>query len=127
MDAKLLTARAEIEAVLKRHDIAAWFILHNAPGEIEVFAAFQPSYSVLHPVTDAGGKLTQIRIRSKASDYAGDREKQLAHQAATANMVSGFATVMGGTALQLLELSMTIDAAFGAEHTPLQPSTGQRQ
>jgi hypothetical protein len=114
-DPKLLAARAEILAVLKRYDIAGHIVLHNAPGNLEIFSKFDPSYSRLI------GLPPVVRLRSKAADYGGDKDAQRRDLEATANMVSGIATTMAENAMNLLNLAAWIDNATGAKHTPLHP------
>lgn len=107
---KLKAARAEIEAVLKKHDIAG-FVTLAAPGWGEVFWNIWPSFSILV------GDFPAIRIKSKAADYAGDTAKQMEHQAHTAQMVHHLATSMGGCAMQSLGLAEVLDGKLEAEHT----------
>ena len=107
---KLKNPRAEIEAVLKKHDIAGFVTLH-APGWGETFWNIWPSYSVLI------GDFPAIRIRSKASDYAANPGKRVQDQENTAGMLHTLSTSMGGCGLQFLELSQAVDGAFGAAHT----------
>ncbi|HSV48402.1 MAG TPA: hypothetical protein VLJ58_21615 [Ramlibacter sp.] len=106
---KLKKARAEIEAVLKKHNIAGFVSLH-APGWGEVFWNIWPSYSVLV------GDFPSIRIKSKAADYGGDTARQRADQANTAQMVHELATATGGCAMQFLELADILNQKLGAEH-----------
>lgn len=106
---KLKTARAEIEAVLKRHDIAGFVSLH-APGWGEQFWNIWPSYSVLV------GDMPAIRVKSKAADYGGDLQRQRADQQDTAGMIHHLAISMAGCGMQFLELAQALDAQFGAEH-----------
>ena len=107
---KLKAVRAEIEALLKKHDVAGHVVLHT-PGFGEVFAHLTPSYSKI------SGLLPTIRIRSKAEDYGGDREAQRRHLEATANMVSTMATLLGQAALAFIDLSTVINTKTGAVHT----------
>lgn len=126
MNTKLIAARAEIEAILRKYDIAYWAVLHNAPGEIEVFSNLQPSYSILRLQLDEQGALPPVvRVVSKLTDYGGDVAKQMHDQAATANMLSGFAEIMGGTAIGLIKLSGIVDEAVGAEHGTLRSTIGK--
>jgi hypothetical protein len=106
---RLKAARAEIEAVLKRHDIAGFVSLHGN-GWGEVFWNIWPSYSILV------GDFPAIQIKSKAVDYRGDTAKQQHDRAQTAQMVHHLATSMGGCALQFLQLAKIINEAVGAEH-----------
>ncbi len=112
-DAKLLRARARIQAVLNDLDIAGHVVLHNKPGSIEVFSKLDPTYSKLI------GLPPLVRIRSKLADYQGDAEAQRRDLEATTNMVSSMAQVLGQNALMLLELASLFDAKTGAEHTAL--------
>ena len=107
---KLKQARAEIEAVLKKHDIAGFVTLH-APGWGETFWNIWPSHSILV------GDFPSIRVKSKLADYGGDAAKQRAYQEHTAGMVHALATSMAGCGLQFLELADVLNSQFGAEHT----------
>lgn len=120
MDPKLIAARAEIEQTLKKHDIAGWVVLHNAPGEVEVFSRLDPSYSVLRPQTVEGGM--SIRVLSRLSDYNGNKERQMHDLAATASMAHCFAETLSVTAVNMTELTKVIDRETGAKHSPLRPS-----
>lgn len=106
---KLKAARAEIEAMFKRHDIAGFVALH-APGWGEEFWNIWPSYSILI------GDFPAIRIKSKAADYGGDTAKQRADQEHTAQMVHAIATALDGCALQFVELADILNGRLGAEH-----------
>lgn len=105
---KLKDARAEIEAVLKKHDIAGFITLH-APGWAEEFWNIWPSYSILT------GDFPAIRIKSKAADYPSP-EAQRADQQNTAQMIHSLAQALGGCALQFMELAEVLNARLGAEH-----------
>lgn len=109
MQRKLKKAREEIEAVLKKHDIAGFVTLH-APGWGETFWNIWPSYSILI------GDFPEIRIKSKAAEYGGDTAKQREHQEHTAGMAHALATSMGGCGMQFLELASVLNERLGAEH-----------
>lgn len=109
MQQKLKDARAEIEAVLKKHDIAGFVSLH-APGWGEVFWSIWPSYSILV------GDLPAIRIKSKLADYGGDVDKQLADQAATAGMAHHLGMSLSQCGMQFLDLSTVLVKKLGVEH-----------
>ncbi|MGE4241756.1 hypothetical protein [Ramlibacter sp.] len=106
----LKAARAEIESVLKKHDIAGFVTLH-APGWGETFWNIWPSHSCLI------GDFPAIRVKSKLADYLGNVQVQREHQQNTAGMVYTLGTSMAGCGLQFLELSTMLDAHLGAEHT----------
>lgn len=110
---KLKAVRAEIEALLARHDVAGHVILHE-PGFGEVFSCLSPSYSRLQLIVDGS---VQYRLRSTLEDYGGDREAQTRDQAATANMCETLAELLGRSALHFIELAQFVNRTLGAEHT----------
>lgn len=113
---KLLRARAEIQEILNRYDIAGLVVLHAAPHSAEVINHLEPSYSVMKVAKD--GKVT---IRSKLEDYNGDREAQRFDVAATANMASTLYELGARCAIQIGSLSEIIDRETGAGHTKIFP------
>lgn len=117
---KLLAARAEIEAVCKKHDIAAHVILHM-PGFFENFGYYTPSYSVLIPVYDKDGFTTALHVRSHSADYKGDTAKRQEHLTATANFLNGVGILLAQDAISLLEVSKAVDSLINATHTDLKP------
>lgn len=112
MQQKLKAARAEIEDVLKKHDIGGFITLH-APGWNETFWNIWPSYSILV------GDLPAIRVKSSLADYNGDAAKQRADQENTAGMVHALATSMAGCGMQFLQLADALNTKLGAEHQDL--------
>jgi hypothetical protein len=110
MSQKLKQARAAIEKILKRYDIAGHVVLHE-PNYGEVFMNLTPSYSKL------SGTPPLMRLRSMVADYGGDREARRADLEATANMVAIMAELMASNALIFLDLKTWIDAKLGAKHT----------
>lgn len=115
---KLLTARGEIEEVLKRHNLAGYVMLYHPPGAIEVLMHLTPTWSKLTPIKREHG--IAYHLRSKSTDYGGDIEAQRRMLEATVGMVSSMAQVLGTTGLTMLELATELDNATGAEHTGLQ-------
>lgn len=111
--ARLKIARAEIEAILKKHDLGGVVVLHT-PGMAEFFYDMSPSYSCAWIDQDLGA----VRIKSKLADYGGDAEAQRLDQAATAQLVHALAMECGRASLMFLDASSVIDEACGAEHTP---------
>lgn len=108
---KLKAVRAEIEAVLRKYDVAGYVVLH-APNAGEVFWQIWPSYSLLQ------GDLPEVRLRSKVSSktaFGVAQEEERRRQ--TAQMVRAIAEPIAGHALAFLELSQQIDSMVGAEHT----------
>lgn len=114
--ARLKIARTEIEALLKKHDLAGAVVLHT-PGMTEFFYDIAPSYSCAW-IDEAGQK---VRVKSALADYGGDSTAQRKDQAATANMLSGLAQDLGKAALMFIDVARFVDAKLGAVHTPLGP------
>lgn len=114
-DPKLMSARDRIKAILDELDIAAYVVMHNAPGKFEILTKLDPSYSKLI------GLPPVMRLCSKLDDYEGNSEAQRRDLQATANMVSGLGASLGVNALQLMELAAWVDARIGAEHGPMEP------
>ncbi len=79
---------AEIKAVLKKHDIAAYILLQK-PGFSEYLIAIEPTWSILR--IEKNG----IRIRSKlADDFAGDIDAKHKADESTASLVRHFADIL---------------------------------
>jgi hypothetical protein len=114
-DAKLLIARDRIRAIFEELDIAGYVVMHNQPNSFEVIVRLNPSYSII------SGELPTIIVRSKLSEYGGDRDAQRRDLEASANLVRGFSEIIGINALQLDGLADAIDAKTGAIHTPMRP------
>lgn len=109
---RLKIARAEIEGILKKHDLAAVVTLHT-PGMMEFFYDVTPSYSCVW-IDEAAG---QLRMKSKAADYGNDNDAQIRDQAATANMIHGLAADLESAARMFGSIAPFIDRALRAEHT----------
>jgi hypothetical protein len=110
---KLLLARAEIEATIKKYDIAAHVVLHCAPNASEVIINLEPSYSRVK--LDKGRAV----ISSKLADYNGDKEAKNRDLTATCNMVSSMFELTGHAAMFLSGLDETLGEATGATHTSM--------
>ena len=109
--ARLKTARLEIEAILQKHDLAGAVVLHT-PGMAEWFYQLNPSYSCL-TIDEAAGT---ARVRSKLADYAGDQAAQVHDLTATANMVAALFDSLHHGASMFLELERMVDLATRATH-----------
>lgn len=110
--ARLKIARTEIEAVMKKHDLAGAVLLHT-PGMTEFFYDIQPSYSCVR--IDEAGK--RVHVKSKLADYGGDAAAQLHDQAASANMLHGLYDGMEHAALMFGFAAMHVDRSVSATHT----------
>lgn len=110
---KLKTARAEIEAILRKHDLAGVVVLHT-PGMTEFFYDVQPSYSCAWIDQDRN----MVRIKSLGADYGGNRAAQRLAQASTANLFHGLASDLASAAAMFIDIAAAVDRATNAEHTP---------
>lgn len=110
---RLKVARVEIEAVLRKHDLAGVVVLHT-PGMSEFFYDVRPSYSCAW-IDEAA---SMVRVKSLGADYASDRGAQLHDQAATANMVAAITDNLLNGAHMFQHVQEIIDRATHAEHTP---------
>lgn len=107
---KLKKAMVEIEAIIKKHDIAASVVLHTPfNGEHKLF--IQPSWSCVSEVSDK-----HVRVKAKLEDYPTQlaRDKSLTE---TSNMLNILANLTGNQALALMSVSDMVDSKIGAEHT----------
>jgi hypothetical protein len=109
---RLKIARAEIEAVLKKHDLAGVVVLHT-PGMAEFFHDIRPSYSCAW-IDDAAGI---ARARSVLADYGGDKQRQAHDRVATANMAACLFDGLWRAAGTFGAVSEAVDKHFQAEHT----------
>jgi hypothetical protein len=110
---KLLRARAEVNAILAKYDIAGFVVMHAAPNASEVICHLEPSYSVVKILKG------QAVIRSKLEDYNGDKEAQRRDLTASVNMASSLFELTAHTAMMLGNLSKTLDKLTHAGHTEM--------
>jgi hypothetical protein len=109
---RLKVARAEIEAVLRKHDLAGVMVLHT-PGMTEFFYDIRPTYSCVWIDEQIG----MLRVKSKLSNYDGDAQAQRHDQAASANMLRALAQDLNSAAAMFLDTAAIADRALRAEHT----------
>lgn len=111
---RLKVARLEVEAILKKHDLAGVVVLHT-PGLAEFFYDIRPSYSCISIDETVGA----LRVRSRLQqDYGGDSTAQAHDQAATANLARALADNLTGAAGMFSAAAEFVDRALRAEHTP---------
>lgn len=79
---KLKTAMEEIKAVLKKHDIAAFILLHT-PGFTEYLNKLDPTYSCAFLTADG-----EMRVRLKQAELPGGRDEAKKIAEDTYNMVT---------------------------------------
>lgn len=109
---RLKIARTEIEAILKKHDLAGVIVLHT-PGMSEFFYDIRPSYSCAW----IDESVPMVRVKSKLADYNGDAQAQQHDQAATANMARSIADNLDGARAMFGPIALIIDRACQADHT----------
>lgn len=79
---------AEIRAVLLKHDIGGYILLHE-PGFSEYLMQIAPSWSVMH-IEQAGHGGFGIRFRALLAEFGGDREAHKRAVEDSVNMVVHF-------------------------------------
>ncbi|MGH8587370.1 MAG: hypothetical protein ACREWE_14710 [Gammaproteobacteria bacterium] len=84
----LKEAMAEIRAVLTKHDVAAYVLLHE-PGFSEFLMAIDPSWSVMR-FDNSDPKGLGIRFRAMLEEFGGDREAQRLAVEGSVNLVIHF-------------------------------------
>jgi len=100
-DPKLKKAKAEIEAVLVKYDIAGAVVLHS-PGFGEHFMKINPSYSCAFFDNSPG--VTGIRVRARIQeDFQGVASKRHKAMEDTANMFDIFCDLVGKQALNCMD------------------------
>lgn len=109
---RLKVARTEIEAILRKHDLAGVVVLHT-PGMTEFFYDIRPSYSCAW--IDEAQQM--VRVKSLGTDYGGNRQAQLHDQAATANLFHGLAADLASAAAMFVDVAGIVDRSTKAEHT----------
>lgn len=109
---RLKVARTEIEAILRKHDLAGVVVLHT-PGMTEFFYDVRPSYSCAW-IDEAK---SQVRVKSLVADYGGNREAQLHDQAASANLFHGLADNLAAASDMFSSVAVFVDRATFATHT----------
>lgn len=83
---KLKEIMSEVEAILRRNDVAAYVVLHE-PGFSEYLLAIDPTWSILSQEGPDIPGWDGIAMRSKLEDYGGDREHQRRNIENTANLL----------------------------------------
>jgi len=111
-DPKLKMAIAEIKEILKKYDVGALVCLHGEKQISEFLNHISPKYSAAY--WDEKGR---FRVRSKLSDYNGDRSAQEKHLGDTVNMLVHFRNFAGRTKFLMetviAELKRDIDIEEG--------------
>ena len=108
---KLKIARMEIEAVLRKHDLAGCCLLHT-PGMSEFFYDIRPSYSVCW-VEEPG----TLHIKSELAEGYENQLAQYQDIRSTANMTHSFADGLTRAAVMFTSIDQIIGKTFAAEHT----------
>lgn len=106
---KLKKAMNEIEAILIKYDIAGIVSLHT-PGHGEYLSHLSPSYSCAKFEGD------NLRIRAKKEDYSGSAEVRNRFLKDTSNILHVLSNNTGMIAINLVEISKTVDNILGADH-----------
>lgn len=116
---KLKMAMLEIDAILKKHDIAGFVIIHT-PGFSEYLNYINPSYSCakLEP--------NGVRFKLKA-DEVGGREKAAKIAAETLNLITHFSEILGRYGLLYMEAQEILNEKWQGESGPDEHTSHEQQ
>jgi hypothetical protein len=109
---KLKTAMEEIKAIMKKHDIGGWVILHT-PGHSEFLNKLDPSYSCITITPDAKGDF--VRFKSKIADYGGDKNAWLKKTTDSLNLLQSICETGSNTLLPIMDLTERLEKELNAE------------
>ena len=111
-------AAEEIKAILKKHDIGAYVLLHT-PGFSEYVNEISPSYSCAYwdHSLDATG-ITGVRFKAKAAELPGGEEERNQKIADTDNMLLHMVTGVASAFKMYDMVYQTFENATGGhDHT----------
>lgn len=107
---KLKIAMGEIKAILKKHEIGGFVIIHT-PGFSEYLNHINPPYSCAKMAN--GG----FEVRLKADEVGGpEKARQIAQD--TLNMISHFTNLIGQHALLYMQAEDMLKAKWPSDETP---------
>lgn len=118
---KLKAAMEEVKAILKKHDIGAFVVLHTpeiiegaegSDGAIEFFSFLTPKYSAVEWLPLGNG----IRVKGRLEHYGGDRKARDKAMRDTANMLHMLSTTTMRQGIILAEISDQVDKDLGSTH-----------
>jgi len=115
----LKIAMVEIQAILQKHDIAGFVVIHT-PGFSEYLNQVSPSYSC------AKIENRDIRFKVKASEVGGP-EKAHAIANDTFNMVTHFADMLGSHAILYMDAQEMLKEKLGGEEFPGERTSHDQQ
>lgn len=116
---KLKAAMEEIKAILKKHDIAGFVVIHT-PGFSEYLNEVSPSYSC------AKIEESQIRFKVKASEVGGpERAREIANE--TFNMITHFADMTAQHAMMYIAAKDMLKTKLGGEQFPGEHTSHDQQ
>jgi hypothetical protein len=111
---KLKIAMDEIKQVLKKHDIAAFLVLHT-PGFAEYLNHVNPSYSCAFmdedPIRGSG-----IKVKLVTAEVGKENARQLAND--TMNMITIFAEMIGKHAMLYIDTEKMLRKKWDVEDLP---------
>lgn len=108
---KLKNAMDEMKEILIKYDIGGSIILHDPSGHSEYLLKIDPSYSCARFEGD------YLRVKSKLTDYDGDKDAQKKSLTDTINMISHIKDISRNTASQLNTLEDKLKGFVDFEHT----------
>lgn len=110
---RLKEIMAEIKAVLEKHDVAGYVLLHE-PGFSEHIIGVTPTWATLRYSENKDG--IGLSMRARKEDYKSAAEQQEAI-ANTVNMVAHMSHVLSGDAKLFAQLRDAVEGNLEVEHT----------
>lgn len=107
---KLKKAMEEIKAIMDKHDIGGWVIIHT-PGHSEFLNKLNPSYSCIQ----INGN--HVRFKSKLADYGGDKKAWLKKTTDSLNLLQSICETGANTLLPIMDLTKRLENDLNAERT----------
>jgi hypothetical protein len=117
-DPKLKIAMEEIKAVIKKHDVAAFVVLHR-PGFSEFLNAIDPTYSCA--ALENGG----VRFHVNSKEMGHEKARQL--QEDTYNMAVHFAKQLCQHAVFYMEFEKMLTKVLDGKKFPGRGSSNEQQ
>ncbi|MBS1684746.1 MAG: hypothetical protein JSS76_08330 [Bacteroidetes bacterium] len=108
---KLKVAIAQIQEILKEHNVAGMIVLHT-PGFCEYLNFIEPDYSCASWDHIGGG----LKLKAKLKHFDGDAQRRNQRVADTLNMLRSLSVVGMQQGLNIAEISAWADKTYGADH-----------
>lgn len=112
---RLKEIMAEIKAVLDKHDIAGYVVLHE-PGFSEYLLSIEPTWSAMCLESNSHGRVIGARVRARRKDFAtAEAQRQTIEN--TLNLLTHLTDVLGMHQAAFAHLRALVESKVDAEYT----------